>query len=238
MIDYFVSYRAAVRAKVAVVAAADPEIAPEQRSRAAESARRHLDLALWGLVPRGGGILVLVGGVVGTGKSTAAEIVADTLDGVVVSTDRVRKHRLGRQPTQRPDAALASQLYTPERKREVYEAVEARARPILASGRAAVLDGTFSRREDRRRARRLAAELGVRVFFVETHCSGEVALRRLARRSAEDGNPSDAGSERYLASASDFEKLEEWPVESRVRVRTDRGGWRETLRGIVEKLRG
>ena len=98
--------------------------------------------------------------------------------------------------------------------------------------------GTFSRREDRCRARRLAAELGVRVFFVETHCSGEVALRRLARRSAEDGNPSDAGSERYLASASAFEKLEEWPVESRVRVRTDRGGWRETLRGIMEKLRG
>jgi aminoglycoside phosphotransferase family enzyme len=67
VVDYFASYRAAVRAKVAALAARDPDIGAEQRERAAQSARRHLALAARLLEPRAPGALVLVGGVVGTG---------------------------------------------------------------------------------------------------------------------------------------------------------------------------
>jgi aminoglycoside phosphotransferase family enzyme len=149
VVDYFVSYRAAVRAKVAAITAVDPEIDPDQREGAAASAKRHLELALHELDPRPIGVLVVVGGVVGAGKSTAAEILADELGGVVISTDRVRKHQLGLAPAQRPGAGLTAQIYTPEEKHRVYAAVADRARSVLESGRAAVLDGTFSRRVDR-----------------------------------------------------------------------------------------
>ena len=230
VVDYFVSYRAAVRAKVAAITAVDAEIDPEQREGAAASAGRHLELALRALDPRAVGLLVVVGGVVGTGKSTAAEVLADELGGAVISTDRVRKHRLGLAPTQRPRAGRTERIYTPEEKQRVYASVSDRARSVLESGRAAVLDGTFSRRVDRDVARRLAGDLGAHAFFVETGCSADVALRRLARRAAADADPSDAGPDRYRASVAAFEALDDWPSERRIEVRTDREGWRETLR--------
>ena len=237
VVDYFVSYRAAVRAKVAAITAVATEIDPEQREGAAASAGRHLALALRALEPRPVGLLVVVGGVVGTGKSTASEVLADALDAVVISTDRVRKHRLGLGAAQRPGAERAAQIYTPEEKRRVYAAVAERARSVLESGRGAVLDGTFSRREDRDEVRRLAGELGARVFFVETGCSADVALRRLARRAAAEEDPSDAGPDRYRASVAAFERLDDWPADLRSLVRTDREGWREALRAIAADLR-
>ena len=234
VVDYFVSYRAAVRAKVAAITAVDPEIDPDQREGAAASAGRHLELALRALDPRPVGVLVVVGGVVGTGKSTAAEILADELGAAVISTDRVRKQRLGLAPAQRPAAGRTAQIYTPEEKHRVYAAVADRARSVLESGRAAVLDGTFSRRVDRDGAQRLAGDLGAHVFFVETRCSADAALQRLARRAAADADPSDAGPDRYRASVAAFEALDDWPADRRIGVRTDREGWRETLRERAE----
>jgi aminoglycoside phosphotransferase family enzyme/predicted kinase len=230
VVDYFVSYRAAVRAKVAAITAVDAEIDPDQREGAAASAGRHLDLALRVLDPRPAGALVVVGGVVGAGKSTAAEILADELGGAVISTDRVRKHRLGLAPAQRPRAGHMAQIYTPEEKHRVYAAVAGRARSVVESGRVAVLDGTFSRRVDRDAVRRVSGDLGAQVFFVEVRCSAQVALRRLARRAAAAADPSDAGPDRYRASVAAFEALDDWPADRRIDVRTDREGWRETLR--------
>ena len=127
-------------------------------------------------------------------------------------------------------AGRTERIYTPEEKQRVYAAVSERARSVLESGRVAVLDGTFSRRVDRDAARRLAGDLGAHAFFVETGCSADVALRRLARRAAADADPSDAGPDRYRASVAAFEALDDWPSDRRIGVRTDREGWRETLR--------
>jgi aminoglycoside phosphotransferase family enzyme/predicted kinase len=237
VVDYFVSYRAAVRAKVAAISAVSPEIGAEQRAGAAASTGRHLALALRALEPRPAGVLVAVGGVVGTGKSTAAELLADAMGAVVIATDRVRKHRFGLAPAQRPDPERAARIYAMEEKRRVYEAVADRARRVLRSGRGVVLDGTFSRRADRERVQRLARDLGARMLFIETRCAPDIVLARLARRAAADADASDAGPERYRASVAAFEKLDEWPADRCAVLHTDREGWREALRAIAADLR-
>ncbi len=237
VIDYFASYRAAVRAKVASVAAADAAIAPAQRSAAIESAQRHLELAARSLEPRGGGALLLVGGVVGTGKSTVAGELADALGGAVICSDRVRKHLAGLPADARLEAAGAAGLYAAEAKEGVYAGLLERARPVLASGRAAVLDATWSRRAHRSAARKLAAELGVPAIFFEVRCSSELALERLTRREREGRDASDAGPGRYDASVAAFESWKAGEGEQRV-IHTDETGWRETLHRLAADLRG
>ena len=120
----------------------DAAIDPSQRARAAESTRRHLDLALQMLAPRGMGTLVLVGGIVGTGKSTAAAELAEALGGVVIASDRVRKRQANLAPTAHASAGLDSGLYDPTRRERVYAGLLERAAPVLASGRSALLDAT------------------------------------------------------------------------------------------------
>src|SRR5690606_12496189 len=157
-----------------------PAIAAPQRAAAAASARRHLALAARALAPPGPGALVVMTGLVGSGKSSAAETLADAADGAVIASDRVRKALAGLAPTARDGAALG--LYEHAAKERVYEALLARAAPVVASGRVAILDATYARERHRAAACAWARAHGVPVTIVEVRCARATALERLARR--------------------------------------------------------
>jgi aminoglycoside phosphotransferase family enzyme/predicted kinase len=237
VVDYFSSYRAAVRAKVAALAAHDPGIEARQREHAAESALRHLELSARLLASCAPGALVLVGGAVGTGKSTVAAALAETLQGVVVRSDRLRKHLAGLAPTESPTAEGARELYGAAAKDRVYRELLARARPVLSSGRIALLDATWSRRAWRDRARELARELGVPILFVEVRCPPDLARERLARREEAGDDASDAGPALHQASVAAFEAFREMDEGMRCLVRTDTDRWREELDSVAAALR-
>jgi aminoglycoside phosphotransferase family enzyme/predicted kinase len=235
VVEFFIAYRALVRAKVAAIASLDETIDSGQRARAAASASRHLVLANDALVKRSPGALVWVGGVVGTGKSTVADALAELLGGVTISSDRVRK-QLARLPqASRVEVLPDEGLYAPDQIERTYAALFERARPVIESGRTAILDATFSRRRHRAMATELAAELGVRQRMIEVRCAPEVALERLARRQAGGSSASDAGPEFYERSVARFE-----PVDGSERSQvlcTDGEGWRDALADRVSDLR-
>jgi aminoglycoside phosphotransferase family enzyme/predicted kinase len=226
VVDYFVAYRAGVRAKVAALTSEEEEVPPEQRRRAADSALRHLALAAQALGDEGQGGLLLVCGVVGTGKSTLAELAADALPGVVISSDRVRKRLAGLSPTQRPGGGWQRGLYTAESTRAVYAALLERAGPVVDSGRTAILDATFAKAGFRDDARAWAQARGMPALLVEARCAPKVVLARLERRAREGRDASDAGPELYERSAAGFEPLDAWPAERRCAVDTDGPEWR------------
>lgn len=236
VVDYFVAYRAGVRAKVAALAAAEREIPAEQRARAAESARRHLAFAAGALERPRAGALLLVCGVVGSGKTTVAELVADVLGGAVVSSDRVRKRLAGLAPLDRPRAGFERGIYTPERSKQVYGGLLERAEPIVASGRVAILDATWARAAQRAEALAWARARGIPALLVEARCGREVALERLSRRRREGRDPSDAGPELYDRSEAGFERPDEWPAARRLAVATDAEGWRSRAAAAVRDL--
>lgn len=235
VVDLFGAYRAAVRAKVAAIAAQDAAIEAAQRERAAQSATRHLALALELLRAPVPGPLVVVCGSVGTGKSSVAERLAEACGGAVISSDRTRKALAGLAPESRVGARLASPLYTDAVTQRVYEALLERAAPVVASGRVAVLDATFARAEQRNLARRFAASAGARALLVEVQCAEEIARERVARRAARGADPSDAGPELVGVSRADFEPPEEWPSEDRAQIHTDHD-WAESVFAVARLL--
>jgi hypothetical protein len=233
VVDFFLAYRAAVRAKVAGLAARDEAVPAAQRALAAKSAERHLALAEAALAEPARGDVVAVGGIVGTGKSTAAHALADAVDGVVISSDRVRK----RQAKLAETARGHGELYTEERTRRTYSGMLERALPVVSSGRIAILDATYARAALRAELLRWAGEHGLRAVLVETVCAAEVALARLAARARRGSDPSDAGPELHAASAAGFEPPSEWPASARAVIATDAEGWRETVAALARRLR-
>lgn len=229
VVDFFTSYRAAVRAKVAALAAGEPEIDAAQRAKAAESARSHFMLARRALDAPPPGPLVLVSGAVGVGKSTAARVAQETLSGAIVASDRVRKRLAGLEPTDRVRGARQEALYADAMTDRVYAALLERAAPVLTSGRAVVLDATFARRRHRAQALGFAERGGFHPILLEIRCDRETALARLAAREARGTDPSDAGPGRYDASVAAFEPTDEWPMEGRITVDTAAPDWREQL---------
>jgi predicted kinase len=213
------------------MAAGEAEIAPAQRAAATQSARQHLALAQELSEPRRGGLLVLMCGVVGTGKSSVAGELADAQGAAVVASDRVRKQLAGLAPTDRGGAQGG--IYTAEWTERVYQGLLERAEPVLGSGRTAILDATFPRAEFRARAVAWARARGAACWIVETRCPPPLARARLAQREREGRDPSDAGPALHASSEAGFEPVAAGEADRHLVIATDRDTWRSDLRAAL-----
>jgi len=238
IIDFHIAHRSLIRAVVAQIAAAEPELAETQRELALGSAERHLALAL--RAARGTtaerGAVIVVCGAVGTGKSTVARAVAQQAGGVVIASDVVRKHLAGLHPEDRAAARPDGGIYTREMTQLTYAGMLERARAVLDSGRAAVLDATYSRASDREAAFSFAEELGTPLVLIEVLCDEGAVLERLEARVRSGRGPSDAGPEMHRPSVESFEAIasgrsarSERDTGGHLTVRTDTADWRPKL---------
>jgi predicted kinase len=142
----------------------------------------------------------------------------------VISSDVVRK-RGGAAP-----------VYSERGKDRVYQELLERAKPVVESGRVAVLDATFDRARRREPLLRFAAAHRVPALLLETRCPAKITLGRLARRKAAGRDPSEAGPGLYGRSAAHFEAPREWPAAWRRCLWTNRP-WRRELRRALARLR-
>lgn len=187
LVDFYIAYRAVVRAKVDCVRVAQGHPA------AGVDAQRHFDIALDHL--RAGVVrLLLIGGGPGTGKTTVARGLAEQIRAQVISTDDVRRElqqsgAIGGEP-----GSLNAGLYDPRNVAAVYDEVLRRASVLLQRGVSVILDGTWRDTGQRERARRIAADAAAP--FSEFTCSipADEASARVASRpeSTSDATPAIA----------------------------------------------
>jgi aminoglycoside phosphotransferase family enzyme/predicted kinase len=201
VIDFYESYRAYVRAKIATFLAENADAPPELRASARDEARRYFLLALAAARPSAmRPAVVAVGGIIAAGKSTLAGWISGQLGAPVVEADRTRKSMLGVVPTTHVNDAAWSGAYDKGFTEKVYAELLRRAGVVLASGRPVVLDASFRSPSLRLAARELARAHGAPFFFVECRASAEVCKARLARREA----GADTVSDGRLAIFDDF----------------------------------
>lgn len=233
LVDFYESYRAFVRGKIAAFVAADPSTPLPARERAESEARRYFLLAQACerrslLAPA----VVAVGGIIASGKSTVAAQLARELGAPVVDADRTRKFLLGVAAAQKVHVPAWQGPYAPERTEEVYDEVLRRAEAVLDARRPVVLDASFRTRELRRSARELARRRNVRFLFVECRADAATCRERLERR-AREGGVSDGRLEIFDAFAASWEQAEELPPEERLVLETT-----QPLAESFERLRG
>ena len=144
LVDFYESYRAFVRAKVAAFMAADESCDHASRERAWQQARRYALLALSAKrSPMVAPVVVAVGGTIASGKSTLADRLCGELGAPVVDTDRIRKHLAGRLPSDTLAAPPFTGNYSPKASEKVYEELYRRARVVLGSGRPIIVEASF-----------------------------------------------------------------------------------------------
>jgi len=189
LVDFYLSYRAWVRGKVAAFLSADAAVPAEVRARKRAEAQRDFGLARsFSGTPLDRPFVVAVTGVVGSGKSTLAAGLGRELAAPVVASDRVRKAIAGLAGSERGDASL----YTPAAIDRNYREVLSRAADVLGSRRGVILDATFSSHHFRQEAGALARREGARFALIEIRCPDRAVLaaRLLERRRG--GSVSDA----------------------------------------------
>jgi uncharacterized protein len=182
ILPFYICYRAYVRGKVISFQLDEPEIPSTQREAALQEARSLFDLAAAYAHGPTKPILLLVGGLMGTGKSTLALTLQNELGWAYFSSDIVRKRLAQVDPSLPNTDAYGQGLYDPRRTGRTYEVLLSDADTALSQGRSVVLDASFLRKDYRQKAASLAAARGATCLFVECCCPRELALARLSER--------------------------------------------------------
>jgi len=195
LLGLFMAMRATVRAHVTATRAQEMPTRQAAETGAREAviaeAGAYLALAERLLAPHPVR-LIAIGGLSGSGKSTAAAAIADQVGPApgarVLSSDRLRKQLLGVPPLTR----LSSEAYGPDVSARVYARLRERAATVIALGHGAVVDAVFDRLQDRDAVHAVAAAAGAAFQGIWLQAPTAVLLDRVEQRR---DDPSDAGAE-------------------------------------------
>jgi uncharacterized protein len=190
LLPFYICYRACVRGKVISFQLDESEVPASQRAAAQQEARSLFNLAAAHAYGPTKPMLLMVGGMMGTGKSTLTLALQNELGWAYFSSDEARKRLAHIDPVLPNTDDFGQGLYDPERTACTYEALLVEAESTLARGHSVLLDASFARQIYRQKAAQLAATQGASCLFVECICPREVALTRLADRWQDrvDGN--------------------------------------------------
>jgi uncharacterized protein len=185
-LPFFLSMRAAIRAKVSAARLA--HAAPAERPAIEQSARKYFEFACRFIAPATP-VLVAVGGLSGSGKSVLARALAADLTpppgAVILRSDLERKALFEKPETEK----LPEDAYTGPVTARVFATLADKARRAVAAGHSAVVDAVFSKPQERMLMEQSATVLGAR--FSGLFLRADLATR-IARVGARGLDASDA----------------------------------------------
>lgn len=189
LVPFFMAIRAAVRAHVTAAQVEDATL--DAAETLLDEARQYFNLALALLEPSRP-VLVAVGGLSGSGKSTVAALVGPDIGPApgarVLNSDRIRKRLHGVEAR----ARLTEDAYRPEVSEKVYAELRHEAQRALRAGSAVVVDAVFDRADEREKLERVAATSHAPFVGCWLEASTELLVSRVTARQQD---PSDATAE-------------------------------------------
>ncbi len=194
LLDFYRAYRAYVRGKVLGM----------QGEPQRERAHNYFALAAGYAAPRPAPRLIVMTGLIGSGKTTVARGLSRE-DGIVIRTDAGRRQVAGVPWHHRGGAGFGEGLYTPEMTLRTYARCLEIARDLLSAGWTVILDGVYGRRAERDAARALAKELGVAVQITWCDAPDDVLRERLRHRAAQAQDLSEAREDLLDAQKVQYE---------------------------------
>jgi hypothetical protein len=207
LLDFYKCYRAYVRGKIACFTSSDPALDDTARRAQRNLARRYFGLAYRYAGGRERPSLVVVYGLMGSGKTSIARFLRESFGWHMLSTDAVRKQISGIGENTRMWVPYNEGLYSPEMNRRTYAEVCHRAENLLEAGFNVVVDGAFKHRAEREPLFELAQRTGAKLAFIEATCGIDEQRRRLKKRQKHDTR-SDGRVELMEHQRADFESFD------------------------------
>ncbi|HEX6388952.1 MAG TPA: AAA family ATPase, partial [Solirubrobacteraceae bacterium] len=217
LVSFYATYRALVRAKVALVRAAQHRVGSAARGHESATARNLLLLAerfAWrARLP----LAIVVCGVPASGKSVLATALANASGLAHLSSDVTRKRLIGVGATER----APTDAYTTAANAMTYAELGRRAANEVHRTGGVIVDATFRHRVDRD-AFRDAFAAAAPLVFVECLAPAAELERRARRREVDSSRVSDATTAVVIRERTSFETLDEVAAADHIALRSDR----------------
>jgi len=233
LINFYKCYRAYVRGKVDSMELDDPSLDEESREKAKDIAARYFQLACrYALKGLAGNMLVITCGLIGSGKSAVAAVLAEKTGFHVLRSDEIRKEIAGAAREEHRYEAFGRGIYSKAFFDRTYGALFKRGRALLEKGEGVILDASFTDPKYRDQAFALANELGVPFLVIECRCSDDEIRKRLENRVSEGSDVSDGRWDIYRKQKAATGKVEMIPGSEHIIIDTEKN-LNENIKGIL-----
>jgi aminoglycoside phosphotransferase family enzyme/predicted kinase len=206
LLNFYKSYRSMVRAKVSMLGE-NPDLT---------SFRRYLQLTHT-YTRKNKPSLFIMQGVSGSGKSYLCGQLLERLNCIQIRSDVERK-RLYKELCRRGERL---NLYGQEMNARTFQHLLNLSKELLKSGYSVIVDATFIRQRTRQSYIDLASSLDIPMRIISCYCDMKLIEARLARRSDEGGDASDADISVMQDQLKHQQKLTEAELTHTLLVDTD-----------------
>lgn len=205
LFDFYKAYRASVRAKVAALRA--DQLKEEAANKASQEAALHLSHADRFVEPHLRPLVLVVGGLSGTGKTTLARLLAQELGAELLRSDTIRQSLF--DSASEPHALDAGK-YRQELRERVYSEMFRIASELNRERISVIMDATFATSATLHAAHSVASHAKTIFIAIECVCRPEVARERITQRLRNGKDASEARPEIY-----DQQRLtwQQWPAD-------------------------
>jgi len=226
LLNFYKCYYAYVRGKVTGFRIEDRKIVDEEITETKVTANRYFELAYGYAAQLERPTLIIMMGLMGTGKSRLTKNIAPVLDADVIRTDVLRKEMSNLSPTDRCYEPFGKGIYNEEMSEATYAKAHELALKTLREGRTVILDASYRKRSDRLKAGETARAADADFIIVECVCPEDVIRKRLEVRTLDALEPSDGRWDLYEEQKKGFEPIEELSFTKYIVI--DTSGLRET----------
>jgi aminoglycoside phosphotransferase family enzyme/gluconate kinase len=192
LLNYYLVYRALVRAKVAILRAGQSDLDMAGQKAAREEFAAYLALAVQYATPRSRA-MIITHGVSGSGKSWWSKRLSEQIGAIWMRSDIERKRLFGYRSGADTASGLNSGIYTKDASERTYTALAEMAEEVIDAGYPVLVDATFLKRTERDRFRSLAGKLNVPCIVLHCEASTAELHERLRVRQVRGGDASEAG---------------------------------------------
>ena len=192
VLRFYLVYRALVRAKVSCLRAHQAGVAARERREIELEYRRHLRLAERLAAPAHAALLIMHG-LSGSGKTSIAQNLLETLGAVRLRSDVERRRLFGIAAEARSGSGLDADLYAADASRRTYARLAEHARALLEARYPVIVDAAFLKRAERDRFAELARGAGAHFLIVACTAPAATLRARVAARARAARDASEAG---------------------------------------------
>ncbi len=207
VLDFYLCYRALVRAKVCVLRLAQSNVTEKQHETILAEFESYLVLADNYTKPASAK-LIIMRGFSASGKSTVSQQLLDKTEVIRIRSDIERKRLFNISQTNITAGEINSGMYSPQASQQTYKKLLALASGMINAGYSVIVDAAFLKYEQRELFQKLATHLSVPCTILQITAPVKVLRQRLTERTSDVSDANLSVLEHQLTNYQPLHKSE------------------------------